>query len=130
MAALAVEQMKAPEYFKPTRPVLPKKGENKDDEWEIVKTDYICNIEEWKEDFKEFKSLSSAWEENKARVYNLILQHCPKDLEIKLKGLADWDTVSSGQDAIQLLTMVRALTHKHDKMQQGTMAYVESDNEL
>ena len=40
------------------------------------------------------------WKNNRARLYALILQHCPPDLEEVLKTMSPWKMVSSGYDAI------------------------------
>ena len=34
---------------------------------------------------------TQAWKENNVRVYNLVLQHCPKDLEAELRNHTKWD---------------------------------------
>ena len=59
-------------------------------------------------------------------MFNLVLLHCPRELEEVLKTLTKWDAARLGQDAILLLGLIRDVTHKHDETKQGTMALVES----
>ena len=38
-----------------------------------------------------------------------------------------WEMSKDNQDVIKILTMILNICHSHDEMNQGTMAYVESD---
>ena len=48
---------------------------------------------------------------NRARLYALILQQDPPDLEEVFKTMSPWKTVSAGYDAIGLLKVVKDDTH-------------------
>jgi len=86
MASTALETMTEPTL---TMPVKPKKEAGTDDD--IFKMD----VSIWIEEFKDYKHKCSAWEENRARMYNLVLLQCPQALETQLKTLSDWETISS-----------------------------------
>ena len=45
---------------------------------------------------------TQAWKENNACVYNLVLQHCPKDLEVELRNHTKWDATELTQNRIAL----------------------------
>ena len=81
--------------------------------------------EEFSSDKKVWKEKEEAWKENNAKMFNLVLLHCPCELEEVLKTLTKWDAARLGQDAILLLGLIRDVTHKHDETKQGTMALVE-----
>ena len=63
-------------------------------------------------------------------MFNLVLAHCPKELQEQLKMLAAWDSTSAAQDLMSLLVMICNLAHQHDKTKQGTMALVQQHLEL
>ena len=69
-------------------------------------------------------------ENNRARLYALILQHCPPDLEEVLKTMSPWKTVSTGYDAIGLLEMGKDVAHDQTEAKQTVMGFVESTAEL
>jgi len=84
---------------------------------------YMLKMKDWMEDTKN-------WETCKARVYALILVHCPPDLEEILKTMSPWPTVRDGRDAIGLLNMVRDVAHDQTEAKQTVMGFVESTMEL
>ena len=53
---------------------------------------------------------TQAWKENNACVYNLVLQHCPNDLEAELRNHTKWDATELTQDVIALLGKIRDVT--------------------
>ncbi|KAL7524586.1 hypothetical protein ACHAXR_000637, partial [Thalassiosira sp. AJA248-18] len=61
---------------------------------------HMIKVKSWMEDLR-------AWLTNRARLYALVLMHCPPDLEEVLKTMSAWKDVRDGQDAIELLKMVR-----------------------
>ena len=62
---------------------------------------------------KVYIDAKKAWDGDRSRMYNLVLQHCSKELEVKLKVLAEWLAVNARRDVIKLLSMVRTVTHQH-----------------
>ena len=63
--------------------------------------------------------------ENSARVYNLVLGHCPPELRAEMQNHSSWTSSATAQDCIVLLVMIRDLTHNTKETKQGTMALVE-----
>ena len=53
---------------------------------------------------------TQAWKENNACVYNLVLQHCPNDLEAELRNHTKWDATELTQYVIALLGKIRDVT--------------------
>ena len=134
-SALAMETMMAPVYHKPTRPV--REYESAMDSSGIVTInvprvplidDYIFKLDckEFSRNKKLWKMKEAAWKENNAKMFNLVLLHCPRKLKEVLKTLTKWDAARLGQDAITLLGLIQDVTHKHDETKQGTMALVKS----
>ena len=91
----------------------------------------IGNIE-WKMELDKFVLLkkkhtrdTEAWTENSARVYNLVLQHCPLDLEAELQNYSSWAAGQSAQNFIALFVMIRDVTHNMKEAKQRTIVLVE-----
>ena len=80
--------------------------------------------------YKNWLSEDLNWKTNRSRVYNLVLQHCPPDLEEILKTMKAWSGVSSGYDAIGLLKMLRDVAHDQTESKQTVMGFVEAIAEL
>jgi hypothetical protein len=83
---------------------------------------YMIHYKHWLEETRQ-------WKNNRARLYALILQHCPPDLEEVLKTMSPWKTVSSGYDAVGLLRMVKNVAHDQTEAKQTVMGFVESTAE-
>ena len=120
-ASSALETLTEPSIILKVRPKLEKEGDI-----ELFKLDTAI----WLEDMKEHRVESTAWKENKSRMYNIVLCQCPKDLDTQLQSLSTWSTINLEKDVVGLLKLIRDVTHKHDETQQGTMALVESDMRL
>ena len=74
--------------------------------------------------YKVWMEESRSWKTNRARLYTLILVHCPPDLEEVLKTMSAWKQVSEEQDAIGLLKMVRNVAHDQTEAKQTVMRFV------
>ena len=68
--------------------------------------------------------------EKNVRVYNLVLKHCPKDLEAELRNHTKSDTTELTQDAISLLGIIRDVTLNLKESRQCTMNFVKCDVKL
>ena len=66
----------------------------------------------------------------KPRAYNLVLQHCPPELETRPTTEPKWDQVRMNQGVVGLLGMIQDIAHNHDETKLGLMAIIESDMEL
>ena len=73
---------------------------------------------------------TQARKENNARVYNLVLQHCPKDLEAELRNHTKWDEMDLTQDAIALFGIIRDVKLNLKESRQGTIKFFKCDVEL
>ena len=73
----------------------------------------------------EWKKQTRDWTENSARVYHLVLLHCPRGLIAELQNNSKWIARKSAHDCIALLLMIRDLTHGMKESKQGTMALVQ-----
>ena len=73
----------------------------------------------------EWKKQTRNWVENSARVYHLVLLHCPPGLIAELQNHSKWIAGKAAQDCIALLLMIRDLTHGMKESKQGTMALVQ-----
>ena len=114
-AALAMEMMVAPVYTEPPRPVREYKSTTDSTGAVTINlprvalvNDYIFKIdcEEFSSDKKLWKEKVAAWKENNAKMFNLVLLHCPRELEEVLKTLTKWNAARLGQDAILLLGLI------------------------
>ena len=56
--------------------------------------------------YKKWMLDKSAWDVNRAKIFALVLEHCPPDFEEVLKNLSAWDKVDEEKDAIELLKLV------------------------
>ena len=81
-------------------------------------------------DKKKFMADAGAWKENSARIYNLVLQNCPKDLDTEIRIHMKWSAAELGQDVIALLLMIWDVTMNLKETKQGTMAIVECGVEI
>ena len=91
-----------------------------DDEfdWKLELAEYATDKAEWKKQTRN-------WVENSARVYHLVLLHCPPGLIAELQNHSKWIAGKAAQDCIALLLMIRDLTHGMKETKQGTMALVQ-----
>ena len=73
---------------------------------------------------------TQAWKENNARVYTIVLQNCPKDLEAELRNHTKWNATELTQDEISLLGIIREVTLNLKESRQGTINFVKCNVEL
>ena len=70
------------------------------------------------------------WEIYSAKIYNLILVHCPPDLEEVLKTMKNWDLVSASENEMGMLAMIRDVLQDKTGAKQTVMTFVESTIEF
>ena len=87
--------------------------------------EYNLDLEEYLVGKKKHTRNDEAWTENCARIYNLVLHHCPPELEAQLQNHSSWGAGQSAQDLIALLLMIRDVTHNTKELKEETMALVE-----
>ena len=71
----------------------------------------------WPKKVKKWGQRQEDREENVGRIYNLVLSHCTPEMETKLKGMSNWDSVLKAQDGIALAQLIRDMLHKKDESQ-------------
>ena len=86
-------------------------------DWKLELAEYTADKMEYKKDMKD-------WVENSARIYHLVLLHCPPGLIAELQNHLRWMDGKALHDFIALLLMIRDLTHGTKKTRQGTMVLV------
>ena len=62
-------------------------------------------------------------DDNIQRLYSLVLGQCTDLLQTKLKQQADWNTVSTDQDGIELLKMIKTAVHRFDDQKYTPLAH-------
>ena len=67
-------------------------------------SDWAVKCSKWRKDVE-------AWIENSARVYNLVLTHCPAELEVEMQNHSTWAANKMKQNCTELLIMIRGITH-------------------
>ena len=73
----------------------------------------------------EYKKDKKDWAENSARIYHLVLIHCPPVLIAELQNHSRWIDGKELQYCIAILLMIRDPTHGIKETRQGTMALVQ-----
>ena len=87
---------------------------------------YKFEMEKYMIMWKTLKIKNEFWGEINGMIYNLVLQHCPKVLESLLKSQTRWDTISNETEGVEILLIVRDITHKHDSYMTSTLSYVKT----
>ena len=86
----------------------------------MLTTIFATDHREWKDNVKH-------WKANKYRLFEMLLQHCLKNLTQRLKLNSRYEAMNDSKDYIALVTIIRNVAHQNDDTTQGTMALVASD---
>jgi hypothetical protein len=134
-ASMAMEDMAEPILTPPIRPKLEQETIKQDGTTETITRPetspmFKMEVEDYIAANKTYNSKKDKWEENRPRAYNLVLQHCPPELETRLTSQAKWEKVRADRDVVSLLKMIRDIAHNHDENKPGLMAIIECDLEL
>ena len=132
---MAMEDMAEPILTPPTRPTLDQVTIKPDGSTETITRPetsslFKMEVEDYIAANKTYNSKKDKWEENRPRAYNLVLQHCPPELETRLTSQARWEKVRADGNVVSLLKMIRDIAHNHDENKPGLMAIIECDLEL
>ena len=92
--------------------------------------DYRLTVDEFLDKKKRHDIDEECWAENNARGYNLVLQHCPPELEAELRNSDNWTGTENERSVVKLLLMSRDITHHKRERKQTVMEAVESDADL
>ena len=98
-----------------TGTVIKNVAVDNDIDWKMTLSEWIVKEQKYQKDVE-------AWTENSARVYNLILGHCPPELRVEMQNHSMWAANAVAQDFIGILLIIRDLTHNMKETMQGTMA--------
>lgn len=71
------------------------------------------------------KKLKDAWIENSGRIFNMVLQRATSDTLTKIQNHQKRELTEGSSDAIELLTLLRDVTHNLKQDKQGTKAIME-----
>ena len=96
-------------------------------EKELLLLDFKMEVLKHLKDKKEANAKKREWAENGPRLYSLILQHCLKTVINKLEAQPDYEKHSMTRDPVEIIIMLRVVSHKHDSRKDETMAIVDSD---
>ena len=91
---------------------------------------YSNEMDHYKSDKRKSESSAENWEEKYKKGYNLVLQHCPAELEAELKNQDAWGDVEDTRSVVRLLTLIRYLQYNKTDRKRSIMATVEADFEL
>ena len=70
------------------------------------------------------------WDENIAKGYYLVLQHCSKELEAELHNQDSWKTSGDAMSVISTLPLIQDLYFKKTDRKRSIMATLEADADL
>ena len=79
---------------------------------------------------KKYQKDQDVWIENRARTYNLVLQHSPPDVKAELKNQLTWTVGQDEHNMVTLLRMIRNITHNMKESKQSGMAIMECAVEM
>ena len=92
----------------------------------------IVDDAEWKLDLdlfmvaqQKYEKDQDAWIKNRDRTYNLVLQHCPPDVEVEINNQSTWNAGQDEQNVVPPLLIIHDITHNMRESKQGVIAIVE-----
>ena len=133
-AAAAFETLTQPVYDEPEEPDIPERyiaadgGKSEEDlAYEVKLMIYKMQISKYARNHDEWTKSVKNWKNNRSRMFDIVLQHCPTDLVQRIKSKDLWAETNLGKDVIALTRVIHDIAHAHDDTTQGTMAIVVSD---
>jgi hypothetical protein len=110
MAVKAIEDLSAPDLSPP---------EEAPDPTDVLK------YKMWELGVDSWGKKMSAWDDAGPRAFQPVLSHCEPAVVDKLEASSKWTKTKEDQNVIALLQLIQGITHQHDEVKQGTMAYVD-----
>ena len=92
--------------------------------------DYQATMDEYLSKNRRYDAELENWDENNAKGYYLVFQHCPKDLEEELRNQDSWKIAEDARSVIALLFLIRDLPFNKTDRRRSIMATVEADADL
>ena len=127
---MAFDTITEPSYIEPREPDIPVKFDigvdnksEEDPEYEVKLLCYKMQISKYGRKLDEWSKNVKNWENNRSRIFAIVLQHCPVDLVQRLKSKDLWSVTNLGKDVIALAKMIRDVAHAHDDTTQGTILW-------
>jgi hypothetical protein len=84
----------------------------------------------WQQDIAAVKKQIVQLEDNKKRVYALVIGQCSPDLDSKLKGSTAFVQAEADQDIVQLLLVIQGYCYRFDDHQQSTWALKQAKHQV
>ena len=111
-ASLVIETMTNPTFTATKRPDQPNlkisTGDKVDEANEkMLILDYSVEIANYIEDQKEARIEERNWKENRLKLWNFILTHCPKQVTLKLEAQPGYDDHPLKRDPVKILELLR-----------------------
>ena len=69
--------------------------------------DYQATMNEYLRKKRSYDSHMENWDENNAKGYYLVLQHCPKDLKVELRNQDSWKAAEDARSIVATLLLIR-----------------------
>ena len=92
--------------------------------------DYVETMDKYKSKLCRVETTQENWEENRTKGYNLVLQHCPPELEAELRNQDAWTDIDDKRSVVGLLILIRDLQYNKTNRKRSIMATVEANFEL
>ena len=84
--------------------------------------DYAIKTGEYSREISWYETQLKVWGDNDAKGYMLVLQHCPEELQAKLKNQEAWAVVNDAKSVVRLLVMIRDLQYNKSVRKRSIMA--------
>ena len=92
--------------------------------------DYQATMDEYLSKKKRYNAQLDKWEENNAKGYYLVLQHCPKELNTELQKQDSWKAAKDERSVIAILLPIHDLSFNKTNRKRSIMATMEADADL
>merc|ERR1712194_660143 len=92
--------------------------------------DYAVETGDYSHKISRYETQLEAWSNNDAKGYALVLQHCPDELQAKLKNQEAWAAIDDARGVVRLLVLLRDLQYNKSDKKRSIMATVETDFDL
>ena len=84
----------------------------------------------WKTKYKNWDMLTNKRAEAGKAAYDIIIGQCSDSLKDKMKTYANWNTIQSDLDIINLLELIRTTMYSGTATNKSTLTYIEAELSL
>ena len=92
--------------------------------------DYQATMDEYLSNKRKYDNQLENWDENNAKGYYLVLQHCPKEIKAYLRNQYSWNTEEDARRVIVILLLIQDLSFNKTDRKRSIMATVEAEADL